>query len=205
MLPLQYRLKAEGFRVRSFGYPSMRRSPPELTALLAKEIAACCGNSPRIHFVTHSLGGILVRAYLAEHQLPNMGRLVMLAPPNRGSELADIANGSGLLRMILGPTVIQLGTGADSLPNRLPPPWYEVGVIAGIDNYNPIGGFFVPEPSDGTVSVASTQLGGMIDFVTVPKSHTFIMWSSDVSDYVVRFLRTGRFAAPPAPTVEAGQ
>ena len=120
----------------------------------------------------------------------------MLAPPNQGSELADIANGSSLLRAILGPTVVQLGTGEESLPNRLPPPWYELGIIAGVDDINPIGSFFVPGPSDGTVSVASTRLAGMRDFVTVHKSHTFIMRSADVADYVINFLRTGRFLAP---------
>jgi len=124
----------------------------------------------------------------------------MLAPPNRGSELADIANGSTLLRAMLGPTVVQLGTGEDSLPNRLPPPWYELGVIAGVDDINPIGSFFVPAPSDGTVSVASTRLAGMSDFVTVRKSHTFIMRSVNVADYIIRFLRTGHFVSSDAPS-----
>ena len=200
MRPLQNRLQEAGFMVHNIGYPSMRRSPPELVEFLNDRFKSCCGTSPRIHFVTHSLGGILVRAYLSEHHLKNMGRVVMLAPPNQGSELADIANGSILLRAILGPTVVQLGTGEDSLPNRLPPPWYELGVIAGIDAFNPIGSFFVPDPSDGTVSVASTSLAGMSDFVTVRKSHTFIMRSADVAGYIIRFLRTGRFVASDVPS-----
>jgi len=195
MLPLQNRLQEAGYKVHNIGYPSIRLSPPELVEFLNDRFSSCCSNSPRIHFVTHSLGGILVRAYLSEHHLKNMGRVVMLAPPNQGSELADMANGSIILRAILGPTVVQLGTAKDSLPNRLPPPWYELGVIAGVDDINPIGSFFVPEPSDGTVAVASTRLEGMRDFVTVHKSHTFIMRSADVADYIIRFLRTGRFVA----------
>lgn len=205
MLFLESRLKTEGYQVCNVGYPSMRRTPEGLTELLHQEFEACGGAAPRMHFVTHSLGGILVRAWLSEHRLDNLGRVVMLAPPNRGSELADIANGLSLLHPILGPTVLQLGTSPASLPNRLPPPWYEVGVIAGVDDFNPLGSFFVPEPSDGTVSVASTRLGGMSDFVTVPKSHTFIMWSSDVADYVVRFLRTGRFSETAFPDPPPGQ
>ena len=200
MRPLQTRLEEAGFIVHNIGYPSMRRSPPELVELLDDRLTSCCGTSPRIHFVTHSLGGILVRAYLSQNHLKNIGRVVMLAPPNRGSEIADIAKESTLLHAILGPTVVQLGTGEDSLPNRLPPPWYELGVIAGIDDFNPIGGFFVPEPSDGTVSLASTRLAGMSDFVTVRKSHTFIMRSADVADYIIRFLHTGRFAASGLPS-----
>ncbi len=199
MRPLQTRLEEAGFLVHNIGYPSMRRSPPELVKILDEQIKFCCSTSPRVHFVTHSLGGILARAYLSENHLKNMGRVVMLAPPNQGSELADIVNGSTLLRAILGPTVVQLGTGKNSLPNRLPPPWYEFGIIAGIDDINPIGSFFVPDPSDGTVPVASTRLEGMRDFVTVHKSHTFIMRSADVADYVIQFLRTGRFIAPTIP------
>jgi len=193
MWPLQRRLQNAGFVVKNLGYPSIRKSPEELTDFLHKEVEACCRTSPRVHFVTHSLGGILIRAYLAEEPPRNLGRVVMLAPPNHGSELADLASRSKLLRQILGPTVIQLGTATDSLPNRLPAPWYDVGVIAGIDPFNPIGDFFVPTPSDGTVSVASTQLETMRDFVTVKKSHTFIMQSADVAEYTIRFLRTGTF------------
>jgi len=199
MRPLQGRLEKAGFDVHNIGYPSMRRSPEELVEILDDQLESCCRTSPRVHFVTHSLGGILARAYLAENYLENMGRVVMLAPPNQGSELADIANRSILLQAILGPTAVQLGTGKDSLPNRLPPPWYELGIIAGIDDINPVGSFFVPDPSDGTVSVASTRLEGMRDFVTVRKSHTFIMRSADVADYVIQFLRTGRFTAPNIP------
>ena len=205
MLFLESRLKAEGYRVCNVGYPSMRRSPTELTEFLHREVNTCCSDATRVHFVTHSLGGILVRAWLSEHRPHNLGRVVMLAPPNRGSELADIANGLSLLHPILGPTVLQLGTAPASLPNRLPPPWYGVGVIAGVDNFNPVGGFFVPEPSDGTVSVSSTRLGGMSDFITVAKSHTFIMWSAEVADYVVRFLRTGHFLETEPPDIPADQ
>jgi triacylglycerol lipase len=201
MWPLERRLRAAGFAVENIGYPSIRQSPSELVTYLHRQVEDCCQRSSRIHFVTHSLGGILVRAYLVRYPPPNLGRVVMLAPPNQGSELADIASRSAWLRWMLGPTVVQLGTGPDSLPNRLPAPWYDVGVIAGVDTFNPIGDFFVAQPSDGTVSVASTRLEAMRDFVTVKKSHTFIMHSADVADYIIRFLKTGSFAvtSPDSP------
>lgn len=205
MWSLENRLEDAGFAVHNLGYPSIRKTPEELVELLDRELAACCRQAPRVHFVTHSLGGILTRAYLAEHRPPNLGRVVMLAPPNQGSELADIVGAWPLLHPILGPTVIQLGTDGNSLPNRLPLPWYDVGIIAGIDDFNPFGSQFVTEPSDGTVSVASTRLDGMSDFVTVRKSHTFIMHSADVAAYVIRFLKTGRFQEPDLPEIPPDQ
>jgi pimeloyl-ACP methyl ester carboxylesterase len=193
MRPLEDRLSAAGFLVHSISYPSMRLSLAKLTAFIEHELATCCNTASRLHFVTHSLGGILVRAYLADNHPSHMGRVVMIAPPNRGSELSDLIRRSCLLRAVLGPIAPQLGTEDDSFPNRLPPPWFDLGIIAGIDSFNPVGGLLVPNPSDGTVSVASTQLTGMADFVTVRESHTFIMRSQEVADYVIRFLHTGRF------------
>lgn len=193
MRPLEDRLSTAGFLVHSISYPSMRLSLPKLTAFIEQELATCCNTTSRLHFVTHSLGGILVRAYLAKQHPTHMGRVVMIAPPNQGSEISDLIRRSCLLRAILGPIAPQLGTEDDSFPNRLPPPWFDLGIIAGIDSFNPIGGLIVPSPSDGTVSVESTQLAGMADFVIVRESHTYIMRSREVADYVIRFLQTGRF------------
>ncbi len=146
-----------------------------------------------LHFVGHSLGGILIRAYLAEDSPDRVGRVVMLAPPNHGSELVDALGDSALFRWALGPSGQVLGTDRNSLPNRLPPPVVEVGVIAGTSSVNPIGSLVIPEDDDGTVSVSSTRLEGMTDFLVVRSSHTFIMQSEEVAAQVVHFLRHGRF------------
>jgi pimeloyl-ACP methyl ester carboxylesterase len=191
--PLERRLSAAGFRVHNLRYPSTELPPKALVENLHQQLEACCASAPRLHFVTHSLGGILVRAYLADHGLANLGRVVMLAPPNRGSEYVDEFGDSALFRAAFGPTGAELGTGPDSLPNRLPAPGFEFGVIAGTRSVNPVSGLVVPGESDGTVSVASTQLPGMADFITVPTSHTFIMQSETVAGYVIEFLRSGRF------------
>ncbi len=146
-----------------------------------------------LHFVGHSLGGILIRAYLAEDSPDRVGRVVMLAPPNHGSELVDALGDSALFRWALGPSGQVLGTDRNSLPNRLPPPAVEVGVIAGTGSVNPIGSLVIPREDDGTVSVSSTRLEGMTDFLVVPSSHAFIMQSEKVAAQVVHFLRHGRF------------
>jgi pimeloyl-ACP methyl ester carboxylesterase len=193
MQPLAERLGEAGYAVRNLDYPSTEATPEELTALLARELGACCAGAPRLHFVTHSLGGVLVRAYLADHHPANLGRVVLLAPPNHGSELVDALAETTLLRALLGPTAAELGTGAQSLPNRLPAPWFEVGVIAGTRSLSPLGAYVVPGEDDGTVSVASTRLDGMRDFLVVDASHTFIMRDERVGAQVIEFLRAGHF------------
>jgi pimeloyl-ACP methyl ester carboxylesterase len=193
MMPLESRLGDAGYRVVNLHYPSTRLGPDALVDYVSEGIARCCADAERVHFVTHSLGGILVRGYVAKQHPANLGRVVMLAPPNRGSELVDEFADWPLFAWILGPTAVQLGTSADSFPNRLPAVDFDLGVIAGTASVNPIGSAILPVGNDGTVSVASTRVEGMRDFVELPVSHTFIMWSDDASDQVIAFLHNGRF------------
>ncbi len=193
MRPLEKRLGKAGFRVHNIPYASTEKPPEALVEDLGRHVEACCTETPTLHFVGHSLGGILIRAYLAEQPPPNVGRVVMLAPPNRGSELADALGETALFRWAFGPSARELGTGPESLPNRLPPPAVEVGVIAGTGSVNPVGSVLLPAEDDGTVSVASTKLEGMTDFLVVDSSHSFIMRSEEVATQVVHFLRLGRF------------
>jgi pimeloyl-ACP methyl ester carboxylesterase len=187
MRPLAARLAEEGYQVHSLRYASTRGAPDELEGQIREQLARCCAGAPRLHFVTHSLGGILVRALLARHQLPNLGRVVMLAPPNHGSELVDWFGGA------LGPTGRELGTQPGSLPDRLPPPDFPLGVIAGTLSLNPIGSLVLPGASDGTVAVTSTWIEGMSDFVAVPATHSLILRSGAAAEHVVEFLREGHF------------
>jgi len=196
MAPLASRLEAAGYAVHNLDYPS-RGTPDQLEAQLEEQVAGCCADATRVHFVTHSLGGILVRAMLARHAPANLGRVVMLAPPNHGSELVDWLGPT--FAWALGPTGRELGTASTSLPNRLPPPSYSLGVIAGTFSWNPIGSLVLPGESDGTVSVASTRLDGMTDFVALPSSHTFILRSDAAADRVLEFLRAGRFGEEASP------
>ena len=194
MRPLARELAQAGYRVHNLDYPSTSATPDELVEHLHREISACCAWSGRVHFVTHSLGGVLVRAYLAAHPMPQLGRVVMLAPPNHGSEYVDVAGDWRLFRAVLGPTATQLGTSATSLPNRLPHPDFEVGVIAGTGSINPLGSALIAGESDGTVSLVSTRLDGMRDFIALPVSHTFIMRNSEATRQTLEFLRAGHFA-----------
>ena len=195
MRPLESHLDRAGYRVQNVHYPSTQGDPEALVRFLHERLVDCCQTASRLHFVTHSLGGILTRAYLNRHALPNLGRVVMLAPPNHGSAYVDWLGDYKLFEWVLGPTAKQLGTSDDSLPNRLPDADFELGVVAGIGGINPLGDRVLDGRNDGTVSVESTQLAGMKDFVEVDASHTFIMRNPAVLEHVVHFLRQGQFAS----------
>jgi len=197
-------LEDAGYTTANVDYPSTGLEAEALGGMLQDRIDACCRDAARLHFVTHSLGGIVVRAYLAEHRPPNLGRVVMLAPPNHVSEWVDALRDTVVFGWIMGPTAMQLGTDPDSLPNRLPPADYPLGVIAGNRVVNPLGAGLIDGADDGTVSVERTQLEGMTDFIELPTSHTFIMYSDEVARQVIVFLRTGGFDhAPVGPAGSA--
>lgn len=200
MRPMAQSLERDGFRVVNLGYPSRERAIDELVDSLHATLAACCARGGPVHFVTHSLGGILIRAYVDAHGVERIGRVVMLSPPNGGSEVVDRLGGLGPLEWLLGPTFVELRTDSAALPSRLGPPGFEVGVIAGERSVNPLFSWWLPGPDDGAVTVESARLDGATAFLVVPYSHTFIMRKEEVIEQVSAFLRTGRFVegAPPA-------
>ena len=196
MQKIEAALKKAGYRVFNCNYPS-RRHPIELLSITAidQAIEHCYENfqAQRIHFVTHSMGGILIRFYLAQHDIDNLGRVVMLAPPNAGSELVDHLSKFELFRLIHGPAGEQLGTHASSLPNSLGPVDYEVGIIAGNKSFNLLSSILIEGEDDGRVSTQSTRLEGMSDFIVLPYGHTFMMNRKQVIDQTLHFLQQGRF------------
>jgi pimeloyl-ACP methyl ester carboxylesterase len=147
----------------------------------------------KIHFVTHSLGGILVRSYLSRHTIPNLGRVVMLGPPNQGSEVVDKLGSWRVFKKLNGPAGNELGTDKNSTPNKIGPTNFCVGVIAGDRSINWINSLLIPGRDDGKVSVERTKLAGMSDHIVLHATHPFLMRNRAAIRQTLHFLRTGRF------------
>lgn len=197
MAKMKRHLGAAGFSVLNVGYPSRRMRIEEIAGTrLPSAVAECRRKGARkIHFVTHSMGGILVRCYLKSARPPELGRVVMLAPPNEGSEAVDRLKDHFFFQWLNGPAGRQLGTDAESLPLRLPPADFEVGIIAGDRSVNWILSTMIPGPDDGKVSVARARLAGMKDFIVIHATHPFIVNNSTAIRQTICFLKTGGFSS----------
>jgi pimeloyl-ACP methyl ester carboxylesterase len=195
MKRLEWALKKQNYRVINLGYPSTRISIEDAANHWLGDVLKNRTTDPeaKIHFVAHSLGGIVLRQYLSNHEIRNLGRVVMLAPPNHGSELAERLRDNYFYRLATGPAGQQLGTSEGSVPRRRGPIDFQLGVIAGDRSLNPLFSSWIPGPDDGKVSVRSAAIPGA-DFLVVHHSHTWMTWSKHVTVAVGRFLQTGHFA-----------
>jgi hypothetical protein len=186
----EWYLRRAGFAPLSIGYPSRRRPIEELAEMVRRQLPR--GAGPSVHFLTHSMGGIVLRHLVRGGRPPNLGRVVMLGPPNRGSQLASRLKDNWLFRLATGPAGQQIGSEVDSVPNRLGPVDFELGVIAGMSTLDPFGRL-VAGASDGKVSLDETRVEGAADWIAVRRAHALLVNDGKVLAQAVHFFRHGRF------------
>ena len=193
---LDQALRRRGFATLNLDYASRKKPLETLAVEIHPPIAAFAEKSDgAIHFVAHSMGGLLARVYIAKYRPPRLGRVVMLGTPNGGSEVADILKDLSIYRAVFGPAGSQLTTTQDPVLAALPPPDYAVGIIAGCRTIAPIASAFVlPRPNDGRVSVASAKLADMADHVVIKSSHTGLPRHPVAIAQTIAFLNDGRFS-----------
>lgn len=198
MTEIEEVLVANDYRVINVDYPSTDYPIEHLAREYIPPVVKLCeaGGSQRIHFVTHSLGGILVRYLLQEHQIRGLDKIVMLSPPNQGSEVADQLKGWKPYSWVMGPPGQQLGTGEDGIPRKLQPIPGEIGIITGNASLDPWFSVILPGEDDGKVTVKSAQLEEMKDFMVVDSGHAFIMKNDKVINQILYFLKNGHFDKP---------
>jgi len=181
------------YHVINQDYPSRKYPINKLANDTIPKALAQCHSTSSIHFVTHSMGGILVRAYLQQHTIANLKHVVMLGPPNQGSEVVDKLGGLSAFQWLNGPAGSQLGTDSNSVPMQLGKAEFDVGIIAGNRSINVLLSQLISGPNDGKVAVERTKLTGMNDHLVMPVTHPLMMRNNAVIQQVKHYLKHGRF------------
>jgi pimeloyl-ACP methyl ester carboxylesterase len=195
---MQLALERAGFATLNLDYASRRKALEGLAEDIDPAIQHFADRvDGSIHFVCHSMGGLLARVYIARHRPKHLGRVVMLGTPNSGSEVADRLKNIAVYRAFFGPAGQQLGTQRNAAIEALfPPVDYPVGIIAGNRSIDPVAGTMLPKPHDGRVSIANTKLEGMADHVVVAAAHPWLLRNSVAVAQTIAFLQDGTFVKP---------
>lgn len=195
MKPLESALQDAGYHTVNVSYPSRDKTIEQIaTDFLPKELAKHdLARAPKVHFVVHSMGGLITRVFLEKSRPANLGRVVMIGTPNHGSEAADRLAESDIFKKIVGVNLENLRTKENGTAGKLGRATYDFGIIAGDTSINPLFSSWVKGDADGPVSLESAKLEGMRDFVTVPYSHTAMLWRDETARQVLAFLREGKF------------
>ncbi|GEP10048.1 esterase/lipase family protein [Methylobacterium gnaphalii] len=195
MRKMERAFRSRDYATLNIDYPARQAALGVLAEIVRREIEAFSSSVGRLHFVTHSMGGLVARALITRHRPRNLGRVVMLAPPNGGSEVADALHRLRLYRRFFGPSGAQLVTRrSEQLTRLLGPVDYPLGVIAADRSlYLLESWLLLPGPNDGRVTVARTRVPGMSAHLTLHTTHVTMMWNRRVIREALHFVKEGRF------------
>ncbi|PCJ99908.1 MAG: alpha/beta hydrolase [Zetaproteobacteria bacterium] len=196
MLMLKNLFQKNNYAVLNILYPSRKFELEDLRDFVHNKIIDCedYHEDTVINFVTHSMGGLITRYYIAEYKPKNLGKVVMLGPPNTGSELADWLHETKIIapifKAIFGPASDQLTTHYEHIDGDIT---YPLGIIAGNVSVNPLSPWLLEGEHDGMVPVERTKIDGMTDHIIMPATHSFMMFNSDVMQQALHFLKYKQF------------
>lgn len=187
-------LSRRGFKVLNINYPSTKFPIEELVSIIDKEIKSCrIEQYSRVHFVGFSMGGLLARAYLNQHKVSHLGKVVFIGTPNNGSEVADFLKNNLFYQKVFGPAGQQLITDQSDFNHMLGLPYYEFGVIAGNIPLGIFASAIIGKPNDGKVSIESTKLPGMKDHIVLRATHLLMPGNRNVWKQALYFLENSHF------------
>ena len=193
MWRLAQKIESVGYHVQRVDYSSLTQDIDGIKAEVFGQIDECCADrSQKVHFVGHSMGGLLVRSYLGERTVENLGNVVIMGSPNKGTPVVDRYESSWWFAFG-GPAVKSLSANGSAFLDSLQPPYYNLGVIAG-DKENASHEHILEGKDDGLVPLESTKVTGMKDFIVLNTSHSMMRYDDEVAAQTINFLKHASFA-----------
>lgn len=189
-------IRSENYLTENYGYKSMTEDLDTIGKRLYYQIKT--SKFDTVSFVTHSMGALAVRSMMQyadkDKYFPVIYKIVMIAPPNSGAEIADFCTSYEILKKLTGPNVEYMKTDSGSYANKLPIPYNsEIGIIAGIRGGKHGYNFFIKGDNDGLLTPERTKLGVEKDFVIIKGEHNLMIQKKHVCKLVVEFLKFGLF------------
>ncbi len=194
MAYIEKHLTKHNYNVINIDYPSRKKTLKELTDIIKPAIEKHnIDKSKKIHFIAHSMGGLVTRSYIKKYHPENLGKVIMLGTPNQGSETADFLKDNLLYKNFYGPAGQQLITDQSKLKELNGEIDYPLGIIAGNYSLAPISSIIIPGKDDGRVSIERTKIKGMTDHIVIDTNHTFMVVNKEVQQQALYFIEHGKF------------
>lgn len=181
------------YKVLNIDYPSTKLDILSIVDFIKPQIIEFSNSVDRLHFVGHSLGGLIIRTLLNQYNFTNLGRVVLIGTPNKGTKLADFFKNFWLYKKLFGPAGQQLTTNQKDIKTSLGNIKYEMGIIAGLFKYNFFTNLIIKSPSDGLVSIESTKTDGTKQHIIIPSEHLKLTKNKRVIEHTIKFIETGSF------------